>query len=227
MIGRTLLRQALATTFGLKAASWTAGLDAACHALTAFAPAAQLGGPVGTGDPALAAALAEELGLATPVIPWHGERSRIVALGTALTLLTGALGRIGHDVTLLAQDEVAEVAVAEPGGSSSIPHKRNPVAAVAVVACARRAPGLLATLAASMVGEHERAAGAWHAEWEPLSDLLRLAGAAAAWGRELLGGLQVDAERMAANLADAVSRHGIDAGTGSAGELVDRFTAGR
>lgn len=227
MIGRTLLRQGLPITFGLKAAGWMAGVDAACHALAAFVPAAQLGGPVGTGAPETATALAEELGLAAPVLPWHAERSRITTLAAALTLLTGALGRIGRDVTLLNQDEVAEVAVAQPGGSSSMGHKRNPVAAIALVACAQRAPGLLATLAGSMVGEHERAAGAWHAEWEPFADLLRLAGAAASWGRELISGLHVDAERMAHNLADAVSAHGIDPDPGAAGALVDRALAAR
>ncbi len=227
MIGRTLLRQALPTTFGLKAASWMSGVDAARSALGAFTPEVQLGGPVGTLSPSAAAALAAELELAEPTLPWHAERSLIVSLAAALTMLTGALGRIGRDVSLLAQDEVAEVELAASGGSSSMGHKRNPVAAVALVACAQRAPGLLATLAGSMVGEHERAAGAWHAEWEPLSDLLRLAGSAAAWGHELIAGLRVDAERMQRNLADAVARHGIAADPGAAGELVDRALAAR
>ena len=226
-IGRTLLRQALPTTFGLKAAGWMAGVDAACHALAAFVPAAQLGGPVGTGSPHIADALAEALGLAAPTLPWHAERSRITTLAAALTLLTGSLGRIGRDVSLLTQDEVGELRVADPGGSSSMGHKRNPVAAVALVACAERAPGLLASLAGSMVGEHERAAGAWHAEWEPFADLLRLAGAAASWGRLLIAGLEVDASRMAANLDDAVSRFAISPDPGAAGELVDRALAAR
>jgi 3-carboxy-cis,cis-muconate cycloisomerase len=222
MIGRTLLRQGLPITFGLKAASWLSGIDRARAALEAYAPAAQLGGPVGTGSPATAAALAQELGLAAPALPWHSERSRVLELAAALATLTGALGRVGRDVTLLAQDEVNEVRVAEAGGSSSMDHKRNPISAVTLVACADRAPGLLATLAGAMVTEHERAAGAWHAEWEPLSDLLRLTGSAAAWARELLNGLVIDSERMAANLADAVKRHGISDDTGAAGEIVDR-----
>jgi 3-carboxy-cis,cis-muconate cycloisomerase len=222
MIGRTLLRHGLAITFGLKAASWMSGLDFARDALLRFTPVAQLGGPVGTANPRTAAGVALALGITVPKLPWHAERSRFVDLAASLTLATGALGRIGRDVTLLAQDEVHEVRVARPGGSSSMGHKRNPVAAVALVACADRAPGLLATLAAAMVGEHERAAGAWHSEWEPLSDLLRLTGAATDWGVELLDGLQIDKDRMAANLADAVRSHGISPDTGSAAEHVDR-----
>jgi 3-carboxy-cis,cis-muconate cycloisomerase len=227
MIGRTLLRQARPITFGLKAAGWMAGLDRARRALRRFDPTVQLGGPVGTADPEIAAALARELGLDAPVLPWHAERSRITELAAALALLCGSLGRIGRDVTLLAQDEVDEVGVAAPGGSSSMGHKRNPVAAVAMVACADRAPGLLGTVAAAQVGEHERAAGAWHSEWEPLSDLLRLSGSSAAHGRELLVGLRVDPERMAANLADAVARHGLDSDVGAAAEHVDRALAAR
>ena len=120
------------------------------------------------------------------------------------------MGKVARDVVLLAQTEVAEAAESAGdgrGGSSTMPHKRNPVGAVAVIACAQRAPGLVATIMASMVQEHERAAGAWQAEWEPLLELLRLAGSAATTLRELLEGLDVDAERM---------RHDLDA----TGELV-------
>jgi 3-carboxy-cis,cis-muconate cycloisomerase len=120
------------------------------------------------------------------------------------------MGKVARDVVLLAQTEVAEAAEGMGdgrGGSSTMPHKRNPVGAVAVLACAQRAPGLVATIMASMVQEHERAAGAWQAEWEPLLELLRLAGSAATTLRELLESLDVDAERM---------RHDLDA----TGELV-------
>src|SRR6202043_3879806 len=126
------------------------------------------------------------------------------------------LGKAARDITLLAQSEVAEVREgAGPGrpgpggpggargGSSAMPHKRNPVGAVALLGCTRQVPGLLATLAAAAEQEHQRAAGAWHAEWEPFSDLLRLTGSAASWGAELLAGLEVDPARMRQNLDDA------------------------
>src|SRR5208282_3860855 len=121
--------------------------------------------------------------------------------------------KIARDVTLLAQSEIGELSegsgepgpqdAASPrrGGSSAMPHKHNPVAAIAILGCTRQAPGLLATLVACAEQELQRAAGAWHAEWEPLTALLRLTGSAASWAGELLSGLSVDASRMAANLA--------------------------
>src|SRR5690242_3129904 len=171
---------------------------------------------------------AEEVGLALPVLPWHTDRLRIIDLGAALARAAAALGKIARDVTLLAQSEVGEVsegagpdqrgpdqrgpeqrgqeqqgAAASPrrGGSSAMPHKHNPVAAVAILGCTRQVPGLLATLTAASEQELQRAAGAWHAEWEPLTALLRLTGSASSWAAELLAGLVVDTSRMAANLA--------------------------
>jgi len=174
----------------------------------------------------LAALFAEELGLAVPVLPWHTDRLRVIDLGAALARVAAALGKIARDVTLLAQSEIGEVSegsaglaggtggpaearsesggtVASPrrGGSSAMPHKHNPVAAVAILGCTRQVPGLLATLAAASEQELQRAAGAWHAEWEPLTALLRLSGSASSWAAELLPGLVVDTSRMAANLA--------------------------
>jgi 3-carboxy-cis,cis-muconate cycloisomerase len=220
MIGRTLLQQAVPVTFGLMAASWLAGLDGAIAGLDAVAAtrlAVQFGGAAGTlaslGDdgPTVVALLADELGLAAPPLPWHTERLRVIDVAVAMARVTAALGKIARDVTLLAQTEVGEVsegaggtaAAGAPrrGGSSAMPNKRNPVASVAILGCSRQVPGLLATLVASAEQEHQRAAGAWHAEWQPFSDILRLAGSAAAWGAELLGGLAVDGARMAANLA--------------------------
>jgi 3-carboxy-cis,cis-muconate cycloisomerase len=220
MIGRTLLQQAVPVTFGLVAAGWLAGLDGAIARLDAGAEtrlAVQFGGAAGTlaslgGDgPGVAALLADELRLAAPPLPWHTERLRVIDVAVAMARVTAALGKIARDVTLLAQTEVGEVsegageaaAAGAPrrGGSSAMPNKRNPVAAVAILGCSRQVPGLLATLVASAEQEHQRAAGAWHAEWQPFSDLLRLAGSAAAWGSDLLGGLAVDPARMAANLA--------------------------
>jgi 3-carboxy-cis,cis-muconate cycloisomerase len=229
MIGRTLLQQAVPVTFGLVAAGWLIGVDEAREGLAAVRSrrlAVQFGGAAGTlaplGDQGrrVAALLATELGLAPPVLPWHTDRLRIVDVGAALARVTAALGKIARDVTLLAQPEVGEVregagaqdgqepgsrhgppAPPRRGGLSAMPHKQNPVASVAILGCARQVPGLLATLVANSEHELQRAAGAWHAEWEPLTALLRLAGSASSWAAELLPGLTVDTARMAANLA--------------------------
>ncbi|MHB1594390.1 MAG: lyase family protein [Streptosporangiaceae bacterium] len=192
--------------------------------------AVQFGGAAGTlsalgaAGPAVVRLLADEIGLPAPVLPWHTNRVRIIDIAAALTAACAATGKVARDVTLLAQSEVAEVSEdpggagsgsagsgsadpggagsgsADRGGSSAMPHKRNPVAAIAVLGCAKRAPGLLATLAAAAEQEHQRAAGAWHAEWETLTDLLRLTGSAAAWTAEMLTGLRADPARMSANL---------------------------
>jgi 3-carboxy-cis,cis-muconate cycloisomerase len=199
MIGRTLLQHAEPTTFGAKAAAWGSAVNAATAALAEVPLPVQMGGPVGIRDDGVAALVAEELELA-PSTPWQSDRTPVARLGCALGVLAGALGKVGRDVALLSQNEVGEVREGAPGGSSSMPHKNNPVASTALVAIAIRTPGLVSTLLAAMPGEHERAAGAWHAEWETLGDLLRLTGSAAAWARELLDGLEVDADRMRANL---------------------------
>ncbi|HEX4732242.1 MAG TPA: 3-carboxy-cis,cis-muconate cycloisomerase [Solirubrobacterales bacterium] len=209
-VGRTLLQQALPITFGLRAAGWLGGLDDAAARLSAVAEerlALQFGGAAGTlaslGDDGLAVAeaLARRLELPAPPTPWQTNRSRVVELAAALGAAAGAAGKVGTDVVLLAQTEVGEVAAGgEGGGSSTLPHKRNPVAAVTAVAAARRTPGLVATMLAAMPGEEERAAGAWQAEAETLAELLRLTGAAVAASRGLLEGLEVFPERMRANL---------------------------
>jgi 3-carboxy-cis,cis-muconate cycloisomerase len=226
MIGRTLLQQAVPVTFGLVAAGWLTSVDEARGGLDSVGPrlAVQFGGAAGTlaslgeAGQRVAALLAGELDLAVPVLPWHTDRLRILDLGAALARVAGALGKIARDVTLLAQSEVGEVSEGGPeqargtaphagaasprrGGSSAMPHKRNPVAAIAILGCTRQVPGLLATLAMATEQELQRAAGAWHAEWEPLTALLRLTGSASSWAAELLPGLVVDTSRMAANLA--------------------------
>jgi 3-carboxy-cis,cis-muconate cycloisomerase len=210
--GRTLLQQAVPIAFGLKAAGWMVALDEASERLAEVREgrlAVQLGGAAGTlaamgeAGPAVVTELARELVLAEPVLPWHTDRTRVAELAGALGEACGAAAKVARDVVLLAQTEVAEVregGVGARGGSSAMPHKRNPVAAVSVLACAQQAPGLVATLLAAMAGEHERAAGAWHAEWRPLAELLRLTGSAAAWLRDCLEHLEVDAARMRANL---------------------------
>jgi 3-carboxy-cis,cis-muconate cycloisomerase len=150
---------------------------------------------------AVAEALARRLDLPTPTTPWQTNRSRVVELAAALGEAAGAAGKVGTDVVLLAQTEVGEVvAGGEGGGSSTLPHKRNPVAAVTAVSAARRTPGLVATMLAAMPGEEERAAGAWQAEAETLAELLRLTGTGVAAIRGLLEGLEVFPERMRANL---------------------------
>ncbi len=236
MVGRTLLQAALPVSFGLRAAGWAAGLDAARRDLEGIAAGlpVQLGGPVGTGSPELAALVARSLALAEPLLPWHAIRLVPARLAGALGALAGVLGKLARDVTLLAQTEVGEVSEgggAGRGGSSAMAHKRNPVAAVSVLACSKRVPALVSTILASMEQEHERAAGAWQAEWGTLADLLSLTGSAAAWGRDLLEHLHVDAERMRANLA-VLDVPGEPAGTashhelGSSGELIDRALGG-
>jgi 3-carboxy-cis,cis-muconate cycloisomerase len=229
MIGRTLLQQAVPTTFGLRAAGWLVGLDESRGRLADVAErglAVQMGGPVGAREPGVAAQVAAELGLAEPVMPWQAIRVRPAALATALGILTGVLAKVARDVTLLAQQEVGEVREGggpERGGSSAMAHKRNPVGAVSVLACTKRVPGLVADALAAMEQEHERAAGAWQAEWGIHAELLGLTASAAAWGRELLEALDVDAERMRANLADSPAA-GAPLPEG-AGELVDRALA--
>jgi len=212
LAGRTLLQQAVPVTFGLVAAGWLTGIDESRRDLhrTKTRLAVQFGGAAGTlaalgsAGPEVAALLADELGLAEPVLPWHTDRLRIVQLAAAVAGVSAALSKIARDVTLLAQTEVAEVSEGaddpRQGGSSAMPHKRNPVVAILVLGCTRRVPGLLATLTAAAEQEHQRAAGAWHAEWETLSELLRLTGSAASWSAALLAGLRVDADRMRANL---------------------------
>jgi 3-carboxy-cis,cis-muconate cycloisomerase len=212
MAGRTLLQQALPTTFGLKAAGWLVAVIEARRRLLSLRSsglAAQLGGAAGTlaslgpDGTRVLDEFARELGLAEPVVPWHTARLRVAELGGALSSCAGVMHKLALDVILMAQTEVAEVA--EPsgggrGGSSTLPHKRNPVLAVTAAACARRVYQLAGTMQAAMDQEHERAAGAWHAEWEALSDALALTGGAVAAMREATEGLDVRAERMRANL---------------------------
>jgi 3-carboxy-cis,cis-muconate cycloisomerase len=230
MIGRTLMQQALPTTFGLRAAGWLWGLDAARARLQGIRDVGlpvQMGGPVGAGDPAVASEVAAVLGLADPVLGWAAIRVPVAELAAALGVLSGIVAKLARDVTLLSADEVAEVREGgldgERGRSSAMSHKRNPVAAVSALACAKRVPGLVATLLATMESEHERAAGAWQAEWGTLAQLLGLAGSAIAWAAELLDGLEVDAGRMAANLRGAAA--GAQPLPPDAGALVDRALA--
>jgi 3-carboxy-cis,cis-muconate cycloisomerase len=207
MAARTLLQQALPTTFGLKAAGWLAAVDEARDLLDAVPLEVELGGAAGTlasfGDLEVLALLAEELDLAEPVLPWHTRRLRIGQLGAGLALAAGAVEKIALDVKLMAQTEVGELSESSAGGrggSSTLPHKRNPVGSALAIACAHGVRGAASVLIAVQAQEHERAGGAWQAEWDALSRALSLTGGAAAALREALDGLEVHTERMRANL---------------------------
>ena len=233
MPARTLLQQAVPTTFGLKAAGWLIALLDARRRLLAWTPVAQLGGAAGTlallddrGIEVLSA-YARELGLAEPALPWHATRTPIHELVAACEGVARACGKIALDLVLLAQTEVAEVHVAD-GPSSTMPHKRNPVPPVLARACALR----VHALAATFVGEHEheRAAGGWHAEWEALTDVLALTGGAAYHVGRALDAVAVDPERMRENIRpEAVSEAGREVAPdeylGVASAFVDRALA--
>ncbi|MEV5872693.1 3-carboxy-cis,cis-muconate cycloisomerase [Streptomyces sp. NPDC052101] len=212
MPGRTLTQHAVPTTFGLKAAGWRSlVLDARDRIKRVrMALPAQLGGAAGTlaafqtygtTDPtALTEAYAREVGLAAPLLPWHTLRTPVADLVGALAFAVGALGKIGEDVLTLSRTEIGEVAEGSGGGSSAMPHKANPVRSTLLAAAARRAPQLAATLYGCVAAGDERPAGAWHAEWEPLRELLRLTGGAARDAAELAEGLRVNADAMRRNL---------------------------
>jgi 3-carboxy-cis,cis-muconate cycloisomerase len=212
MIGRTWLQHALPITFGMKLAGWLDALMrhqqrlAACREQVCVL---QFGGASGTlaslGEHAssVAQAMAQELDLATPHLPWHAHRDRFVECATTLGMLTGTLGKIARDISLMSQTEVAELSEAGApgrGGSSSMPHKRNPVGSAAVLSAATRVPSMVATLLSAMPNEHERALGGWQSEWETLPEIVSLSAAALAHLRSVIDGLKVDTERMRRNI---------------------------
>ena len=217
--GRTLALHAVPTTFGCKAAGWRHLVLDAVHKIDTQQLPVQLGGAAGTlagylqhapgADPArytadLTEAFAAELGLSAPLLPWHVLRTPLVDIAQAAAFTCGALGKIAVDVLSMTRTEVGEVHEPAPGGrgaSSAMPHKRNPVLATAIRSAALQAPQLAATVLGCMLSEDERSAGAWHAEWEPLRALLRLAAGAAHQAVELTGRLSVDPARMRANTA--------------------------
>ncbi|MEU2064830.1 3-carboxy-cis,cis-muconate cycloisomerase [Streptomyces sp. NPDC013455] len=212
MPGRTLTQHAVPVTFGLKAAGWRSLVLDARDRVTRVRDAlpAQLGGAAGTlaafevygvrDADALTRAYATEVGLAAPVLPWHTLRTPIADLAGCLALAAGALGKLAVDVLTLSRTEIGEVSEGSGGGSSAMPHKANPVRATLLAAAARRAPQLAATLYGCLAAEDERPAGAWHAEWEPLRELLRLTGGAAAHAAGLAGELRVHPAAMRRNL---------------------------
>ena len=212
MAGRTWLQQASPTTFGLKVAGWLSAINRHRQRLRRLRPrvlVVQLGGSVGTlaGFGALgievAAALADDMGLALPDIPWHAERDRVAEVATTLGLLAGTLGKMARDTSLLAQTEVGEAFEPdEPGKgrSSTLPQKRNPVGASVALAAATRVPGLVATMLAAMPQEHERGLGGWQAEWETLPEVACLTAGALAQMTQVVESMELDSDRMRANL---------------------------
>ncbi|WP_436698577.1 lyase family protein [Nocardioides sp. BYT-33-1] len=236
-VARTLTQWAVPTTFGLRAAQWLAGVDDALAGLDRLVLPLQYGGAAGTrallgdlagpGAVAAPAALAAALDLDGTDLPWHTRRAAVTAIGDALTTVTDALGVVAGDVLLLGRPEIAETregAVAGRGGSSTMPHKQNPVLAVLVRAAARQAPGLAAQLhLAAADAVDERPDGAWHAEWPVLTRLLEIAVTAASQAAELVAGLRVDTGAMAARADLATATGALDGrgGVGEAGRLVD------
>jgi 3-carboxy-cis,cis-muconate cycloisomerase len=212
MTGRTWLQHAAPITFGLKTANMLSGLmwhrDQLRDVSREFA-VVQLGGSVGTlvafrgNGPAVVAAVAHRLGLAIPKIPWHANRERVARLATEFGILSATLGKIARDISLLEQTEVAEVAERweeARGESSTMPQKRNPIGTAVVLSLVLRVPGIVSTLLASMIQEHERGLGGWQAEWELLPELISMTAAIVHHGSQLLNGLKVDVHRMRANL---------------------------
>jgi 3-carboxy-cis,cis-muconate cycloisomerase len=213
MLGRTLLQPAPPVTFGLKAAGWMAPVSRGRLRLQkAFRVAAvlQFGGASGTlaslGDRGIpvAESLSVELGFAdSPATPWHTQRDQLAALICACGVLTGSLGKMARDISLLMQNEVGEVS--EPagegrGGSSAMPNKRNPTACLLTLAAGHRVPGLVASFLSAMVQEHERGVGGWQAEWPIVAAVIQSTGVAIASMAEAANGLSVDAQKMRLNI---------------------------
>jgi 3-carboxy-cis,cis-muconate cycloisomerase len=214
MLGRTLMQAAPPVTFGLKVAGWLGAVSRTRKRLeSAFDDALvlQFGGASGTlasladKGTVVAQALADELGLHCPEAPWHAHRDRLANLVCCCGVLTGSLGKMARDVSLLMQNEVAEVA--EPGGegrggSSTMPHKRNPIACALTLAAAERVPGLVSNFLSTIVQEHERAVGGWQSEWPTMASIVQSTGAAASSMAEVSEGLLVDPVRMRQNIAN-------------------------
>jgi 3-carboxy-cis,cis-muconate cycloisomerase len=212
MLGRTLLQPAPPTTFGLKVAGWLSAIRRSRLKLAAaFSEALilQFGGASGTlaslgkDGIAVSKALAQELDLICPAAPWHTQRDRLATVMCACGVLTGSFAKMARDVSLMMQNEVAEVC--EPGGdgrggSSAMPHKRNPIACALTLSAATRVPHLVASFLSAMPQEHERGVGSWHSEWPTVASVIQSTGVAAASMTEVSDGLSVDASRMRGNL---------------------------
>ena len=210
--GRTWLQQALPVTLGLKAAGALSAVERHRARLRELRPRVlviQFGGAAGTlaslGDRGLdiAKALAAQLKLGDPDISWHAHRDRVAEVATTLGLLVGTLGKIARDVSLMTQTEIGEVfepAAPGRGGSSTMPHKRNPVGCAVVLAAATKVPALVSVMLAAMVQEHERGLGNWHAEWETLPEICMFSAGALGQLTQVIEGLEIDTARMRRNL---------------------------
>lgn len=210
--GRTWLQHATPVTLGMKIAGWLGAITRHRQRLAELKPrllCLQFGGASGSlaalGEHAwpVSEALARELDLNLPDQPWHTQRDRLVEFAGLLGLVAGSLGKLGRDLSLLMQTDVGEVfepAAPGKGGSSTMPHKRNPVGSAVMIAAATRAPGLVATMLSAMPQEHERSLGLWHAEWETLPELCCLVAGALQQARVAVPALELDEARMAANL---------------------------
>jgi 3-carboxy-cis,cis-muconate cycloisomerase len=212
LAGRTWLQAGPPVTLGLKIVGWLAALRRHRQRIEAAGTRAtilQFGGAVGTlaalGEKGrdVSFALAQKLDLREPEIPWHTHRDNLVEVATTLGLLTGTLGKIARDISLLMQTEVAELSESVEvgrGGSSTMPHKRNPVACAVILSAAMRVPALVATLLTVMDHEHERGLGNWQAEWEVYPEIFRLTASALERTLEIARGVEVDREKMKVNL---------------------------
>lgn len=212
LAGRTWLQQATPVTLGMKLAGVLGAVTRHRQRLNELKPrllVLQFGGASGSlaalGEQAwpVSEALARELGLGLPEQPWHTQRDRLAEFASLLGLIAGSLGKLGRDLSLLMQTEAGEVfepSAPGKGGSSTMPHKRNPVSAAVLIGAATRAPGLVSTMLAAMPQEHERSLGLWHAEWETLPELCCLVSGALQQALLVVPGLEVDAARMRANL---------------------------
>src|SRR6516165_8966396 len=212
LVARTWMQHALPTTFGFIVAGWLDAILRQRRRLIEIRPrvlSLQFGGAVGTlaalrgNGPAVANALADELQLALPVTPWHAHRDRTAEIATFLGILTGTLGKIARDISLHAQTgigELSEPAGAGRGGSSTMPHKRNPVTCSMVLAAATRIPGLVSTMLSAMPQEQQRGLGGWQAEWETLPEIIWISGGALHHLTEMLPHLEVHSQRMQQNL---------------------------
>ncbi|GAA0616382.1 3-carboxy-cis,cis-muconate cycloisomerase [Thalassospira tepidiphila] len=209
MIGRTRSQQAVPTTFGLKAAGWLAPLVRIDHRIDSlssdllrisFGGAAGTLASIGVKAADVESNLSEELDLPLADMPWHAQRDVLVDFASQLTALTGALGKMGQDLVLLAQSEIAEVQPGKGGGSSTMPHKSNPVQAEMLVTLARFNAGLLGTFAQAQLHDHERSGASWLLEWLTLPQIITATGAALAQAVDMVPDLKINADRMAENL---------------------------
>jgi 3-carboxy-cis,cis-muconate cycloisomerase len=211
MIGRSFMQQAKPITFGYKVSTWIDGLERSLQRidhLLKHAFTLQLGGAVGnlasiSDGKKVSVAMANLLALQHPTQSWHTQRDRFAEIASTLAILTGSIAKIAKDISLLMQTEIAEVfepSGAGKGGSSTMPHKRNPVSSIAILANAQRVPSLVATMLNCMVQDHERATGTWHAEWETLSDIIRLTAGTVHQAQIMTNGLEINKINMLKNL---------------------------